>query len=123
MKLFGSRCCGAFLPEQASVFPVKTQKKPFLSFCLGQENTVTQMTGVLLPRSGSSTFQRTLFSGLHCVGRLVSAVTLVPSGPRHWGQLSAWQLVEKLAANKQANPNVAGKNGTNFVTRFFGGEA
>lgn len=41
-----------------------------------------------LPRSGNGTFHRMFLVLLHSVGRFLSGVTLLPSGPRHSGQLA-----------------------------------
>ena len=47
-----------------------------------------QTIGVELPRPGRSIFHLTFFSSLHSVGGLPREAKPVPSGPRHWCQLS-----------------------------------
>src|SRR5688572_18562586 len=47
-----------------------------------------QMIGVELPLPGSFTFHLTFSVSLHFVGGVADGATPVPSGPRHWGQVS-----------------------------------
>jgi len=49
-----------------------------------------QTTGVELPRSGRSTFQRTFSVALHLIGRFFSGEWPVPSGPRQAASYPRW---------------------------------
>jgi hypothetical protein len=50
------------------------------------------MIGVLVPDSGNGHFQTMLRCSCQTIGRFLSLLTPVPSGPRHAGQSAAWTV-------------------------------
>src|SRR5438105_3170745 len=89
-------CVGSFsaavTPDCHIIFPSARSKhnrvRLFPIACV-TKTSLARTTGVELPGSGSSVFQRMFWLVLQAVGRFFSVQMPMPCGPRHSGQLSA----------------------------------
>jgi len=60
--------------------------------CVVTKTASPEITGVLVPHSGSGHFQTMLRCSCQMIGRFFSVLTPVPSGPRHCGQSADWTV-------------------------------